>query len=174
MTEAAPLCLCWAVRKFCHICPFQIHPFPRNNSHSRSLPKIPKLHVVHSHSHEIPMEKWKMGIPILNEYLNLPCLWNKLPVSFRQPHPGYFSSHSSHSNHLSTSLTTSPLSMSNTFTVFPLETQNVLFPQNEILPIVDTASSIGLPSRTPDCSVVLFYFFHLTFSSVRAQGDFWD
>jgi len=44
-------------------------------------------------------------------------LWNKLPASFRQPHPNHSSSHSSQPNHLSSSLPSSPLSPSITHTL---------------------------------------------------------
>jgi len=47
-----------------------------------------------------------------------PCIWNKLPASFRQPNPDYFFSHSSHPNHQSPSLPSSPLSLSITPTLF--------------------------------------------------------
>jgi len=47
-----------------------------------------------------------------------PCLWNKLPASFRQPNPHQSFSHSSQPNSLSSSVPSSPLSLSITPTLF--------------------------------------------------------
>ena len=46
-----------------------------------------------------------------------PCLWNKLPASFRQPNPDHSFSHSSQPNCLSSSVPSSPLSLSITPTL---------------------------------------------------------
>ena len=47
-----------------------------------------------------------------------PCLWNKLPASFRQPNPDHSFSHSSQPNCLSSSVSSSPLSLSITPILF--------------------------------------------------------
>jgi len=47
-----------------------------------------------------------------------PCLWNKLPASFRQPNPDHSFSHSSQPNFLSSSVSSLPLSLSITPTLF--------------------------------------------------------
>ena len=52
---------------------------------------------------------------------------------------------------------------------FPLETQNVPYP--EILPtMIDftPSPSMALPSRTLDCSMFFFEFFHERFNLIRA------
>ena len=52
-----------------------------------------------------------------------PCLWNKLPASFRQPN----SDHSSQPNSLSSSVSSSPLSLSITPTLFHSKLKRYLF-----------------------------------------------
>ena len=64
------------------------------------------------------------------------CLWNQLPASFCQPRPNHSPSHSSHPNHLSSSLPSSPLSLSITPTLLNSKTQNLPFKKS-------------FPSQTP-------------------------
>ena len=90
------------------------------------------------------------------------CLWNKLPASLRQPNPDHSFSHSSQPNCLSSSVPSSPLSLSITPSLFHSKLKRYLFLKS-FLPLYPTPS-IGLPLRTPDCSMVFFLvFFPLTF-----------
>jgi len=83
------------------------------------------------------------------------CLRNQLPASFCQSRPNYSASHPSHPTRVSSSFPSSPLSPFITHTVFhPTQTQNLPFSQ--ILPTIHPTPSIGLPSRTQDCSTVFF------------------
>ena len=58
------------------------------------------------------------------------CLWNKLPASFRQPNPYHSFSHFSQPNSLSSSVSSSPLSLSITPTIkrYLLIFQKIPFP----------------------------------------------
>jgi len=56
-----------------------------------------------------------------------PCLWNKLPASFRQPNPDHSFSHSCQPNSLSSSVSSSPLSLSITPTLFHSKLKRYLF-----------------------------------------------
>ena len=56
-----------------------------------------------------------------------PCLWNKLPASFRQPNPDHSFSHSSQPNSLSSPVPSSPLSLSITPTLFRSKLKRYLF-----------------------------------------------
>ena len=56
-----------------------------------------------------------------------PCLWNKLPASFRQPNPDHSFSHSSQPNCLSSSVPSSPLSLSITPSLFHCKLKRYLF-----------------------------------------------
>ena len=53
-----------------------------------------------------------------------PCLWNKLRVSFRQPNSDHSFSHSSQPNCLSSSVPSSPLSLSITPTLSTLNSKD--------------------------------------------------
>ena len=90
-----------------------------------------------------------------------PCLWNKLPASFRQPNPDHSFSHSSQPNSLSSSVPSSPLSLSITPTFSTLNSKDTfsLNPsRHRPHPFHRT-----LPLRTLDCSMVLFLVLPLTF-----------
>jgi len=56
-----------------------------------------------------------------------PCLWNKLPASFRQPNHDHSFSRSSQPNSLSSSVSSSPLSLSITPTLFHSKFKRYLF-----------------------------------------------
>ena len=56
-----------------------------------------------------------------------PCLWNKLPALFRQPNPDHSFSHFSQPNCLSSSVPSSPLSLSITPTLFHFKLKRYLF-----------------------------------------------
>jgi len=75
-----------------------------------------------------------------------PCLWNKLPASFRQPNPDHSFAYSSQPNSLTQSIIC-PMITTDTFSF--------------ILPRPQSTPSTRLPLRTPDCSVVFFLFFSI-------------
>ena len=60
-------------------------------------------------------------------YASHPCLWNKLPASFRQPNPDHSFSRSSQPNSLGSSVSSSPLSLSVTPALFLSKPKRYLF-----------------------------------------------
>ena len=86
---------------------------------------------------------------------------HRRPASFRQPNVDRSFSHSSQPNCLSSSVLSSPLSLSITPTLFTLNSKDTFSLNPSRQSAIDPTPSIGLPLRTPDCSMVFFLvFFH--------------
>ena len=75
--------------------------------------------------HHLPLQKSLTAYFVMHLLSNK--LWNKLPASFRQANPDHSFSHSSQPNCLSSSVPSSPLSLSITPTFFHSKLKRYLF-----------------------------------------------